>query len=510
MLIAPMIDLKASVANLAWAGACQAARWRMKRALADPEAAQRAVLHRLLRANADTDFGREHGLQNVGSVRDFQEAVPVRDYDAMAPWIERVKAGEKNVLTSDAVIAFERSSGSTSGSKYIPYTEALRQEFQEAVRAWMGDLYLQHPSLMGGPAYWLISPLKQPRETTSGGIPVGFETDAEYLGAWERKLASWLFAVPQELAHVTDLDKCMDLTLLHLVRQPELRLISVWNPSYLDLLWQRFQGRMDEFIGRTHKRVRHPRDLWPRLAVVSGWADGAAEADAARTAALFDHAVFQPKGLLATEGVVTIPWGSEPGAVPALRSHFFEFVEVGSQQIFLVHELEDGREYEVLLTTGGGLWRYRLGDIVRVIGREGRTPRLRFVGRADGVCDLRGEKLNPRFVGSVLDGLTAGFAMLAPVKHSELPHYILFTDRPMPHQIARLDEALSRNPHYAFCRSAGQLGAPRLFVIADDPRLAYLRRCEHLGQRAGAVKPTPLHCATGWENWFKGKFVEED
>ncbi len=504
-----MIDLKASVANLAWGTTCQAARWRMSRALADPEVAQLEVLQCLLRANAGTAFGREHALSRVRTAREFQEAVPVRDYDGLAAWIERVKAGEPNVLTAEPVLAFERSSGSTAAAKYIPYTAALRLEFQEAIRSWMGDLYAQHPSLLGGPAYWLISPLKQARETTSGGIPVGFDTDADYLGSLEKKLAAWLFAVPQELSQVQNLDESMDLTLRILLRQRELRVISVWNPSYLTLLWQRFMERMDEFIQPGGRRVRHPRDVWPRLAVVSGWADGAAKADAAQAAAIFDHATFQPKGLLATEGVVTIPWGRGPGSVPVLRSHFLEFIETGSTCALLVHELEADRDYEVLLTTGGGLWRYRLGDVVRVVGWQGRTPRLRFSGRADGVCDLRGEKLNPRYVGDTLRDLTVGFAMLAPANTGDVPHYILFADHPAPGIALRIDEALSLNPHYAHCRRTGQLGPLRVFAIAGEPRAAYLRRCENLGQRVGTVKSTSLHRVAGWETWFKGNFVEE-
>ncbi|CAN5782461.1 GH3 auxin-responsive promoter family protein [soil metagenome] len=420
-----MFEFKASVANIAWAAACQSARLRMKIAMGNPEFAQLTVLQRLLRANAGTSFGREHGLLMVRRVEEFQEAVPARSYDDLVPWIERTEAGERGVLTNEPVLAFERSSGSNGAAKMIPFTAGLRAEFQEAIRAWMGELYARIPSLMGGPAYWLVSPLKQPGTFTNGGIPIGFNTDAEYLGAWERRMSSWLFAVPQEIARKENLEENMDLTLRHLIRRPELRLISVWNPSYLTILWRRLIERVDEFIPSKSNRPAHPRDLWPRLAVVSGWANGSSEVDATFAAKLFDHATFQPKGLLATEGVITIPWGDGEGAVPALRSHFLEFLETGGGTIKLVHELEFGREYEVLLTTSGGLWRYRLGDVVRVVGHDGRTPRLCFMGRADGVCDLRGEKLHPRFVGDIISKLTSGFAMLAPADDAARPHYIL-------------------------------------------------------------------------------------
>lgn len=505
-----MFELKASIANVAWATACQSARLRMRTALDDPESAQLAVLQRLLRSNAGTAFGREHHLSKISRVYEYQDALPARSYDEHAPWIERAEAGEHGVLTQDPVLAFERSSGSSGAAKMISFTAGLRAEFQEAIRAWMGDLYSRFPSLIGGPAYWLVSPLKQPGAFTKGGIPTGFNTDAEYLGAWERRLSSWLFAVPQELATMYDLEANMDQTLRHLIRRPELRLISVWNPSYLTILWQRLMERIDEFIPSKSRRPTHPRDLWPRLAVVSGWADGTAEADAMVTSGIFDHATFQPKGLLATEGVVTIPWGDDESSVPALRSHFLEFIEIEGGATRLVHELEFGREYEVLLTTGGGLWRYRLGDVVRVVGHQGRTPRLRFMGRADGVCDLRGEKLHPRFVGDIISKIVQGFAMLAPADDEARPHYILFLERETPNIARVIDDALSLNPHYEYCRHTRQLDPVRVFIITENPQAAYLRRCESLGQRAGAVKATALHRTAGWENWFNGSFANHD
>lgn len=504
-----MIDPKATAANIVWGAACQAARWRMKRALDDPEGAQLKVLQRLLRSNGDTAFGRGHGLSKVRSLRDFREAVPVRDYEGFSDWIERLKDGELNVLTAEPVLAFERSSGSTSASKYIPYTHALRSEFKEAIRAWMGDLYSQNPSLLSGPAYWLISPFNQSQEITKGGIRVGFSDDMEYLGWMERKLSSWLFAVPRDVAKIQDLNTNLDETLRFLIRQRELRLISVWNPSYLTLLWQRYTERFEVFTPLKVPQARSPHDLWPRLAVISGWADEASQTEASRVATLFAPAVYQPKGLLATEGVITIPWGREIGAVPALHSHLLEFVETDSSRPFLAHELETGRDYEVFITTGGGLWRYRLGDIVQVVGWQGRAPRLKFAGRADGVCDLRGEKLNPRFVRNALHEVTTSFAMLAPSVSGAVPCYILFMTDESPDLAKRLEVLLSRNPHYAHCRRIGQLGPLRAFIISEEPHAAYLRRCEHLGQRAGTVKATSLHRIAGWETWFKGTLMED-
>jgi hypothetical protein len=69
----------------------------------------------------------------------------------------------------------------------------------------------------------------------------------------------------------------------------------------------------------------------------------------------------------------------------------------------LAHELRRSEIYEALLTTGGGLYRHRLGDLVRVDGMVKLTPSVRFIGRAVGASDLLGEELSEALVGTVLD-----------------------------------------------------------------------------------------------------------
>ena len=531
----PPRSVRATVANTLWRAACEPARRRLQHALTHPAAAQAAVLRRILTTQAGTGFARSHGLHPDMHPPDYRQAVPVTGYDGHQSGIERMMAGEPDVLSAGRPDAFERSSGSTAAAKYLPLTTGLRGEFQEAVRAWMGDLLTRHPCAIHGPAWWIISPLRQPQETTAGGIPVGLATDDEYLGRWERRLASWLWAVPPAVARIPGLDENLDWTLRFLLQRPDLRLISVWNPSFLTLLWERFLTKPNTFLGQLAQGTgpadrpflsRHlrampghaaalqriggltPQEVWPHLAVISGWSDGEAAPDAARVRRLFPHASWQPKGLLATEGVVTLPWGDDAAAgVPALHSHFLEFLEHPGGPARLVHELEQGRDYAVVLTTSGGLWRYQLGDLVRVDGRAGETPRLRFAGRCDDVCDLRGEKLHPGFVRTALGGFTSGFRLLAPCRGTDPPHYILFAAT-LRGTAAAADAALCGNPHYAFARAAGQLGPLRLFHVRDpDPSATFLRRCVSLGQRAGSVKMVCLHRASGWEDCFSGEFV---
>jgi hypothetical protein len=243
--------------------------------------------------------------------------------------------------------------------------------------------------------------------------------------------------------------------------------------------------------------------VWPKLKTISCWGDGAARSSAAELHHLFPRAALQRKGLMATEAAVTIPIGSlHPVAV---RSHFYEFVDPAGRAR-LAGELESGTEYSVLVSTGGGLYRYRLGDRVAVDGWVARTPSLRFVGRDDRVSDRRGEKLSDAFVATVLDAVFAGasrprFAMLAPEEGADGVGYTLWmesaSDVP-PRMAAALENELRRNPHYAWCVDLGQLRPARLVCVPAGANRAFIDFCMARGQREGDVKPVSLHTSGGW------------
>jgi len=436
---------------------------------------------------------------------------------------------------------FECSSGSAGPAKLIPYTSRLLREVERAIGPWLCDVYDDDPALAHGPAYWSVTPMGRGRRRTEGGIPIGVDDDTDYLGPLSGWLAARLLAAPRELAACTDIDSALYLTLRFLLQYRSLTLISIWNPSLLSVLCRVLEAdserlaadlrsgsiaRIDAVPASLRNRLRRharsdprqadallsmlraghmrPLNLWPHLRLISCWTSAEARGVLGDVKRLFPGVPIQGKGLLATEGVVTIPMRRFGGAIPALTSHFLEFLDVESGRSFMAHEIEAGREYSPLLTTGGGLWRYHIGDRVRVIGHD-VLPVVEFVGRDDGVCDLRGEKLGPAFVSGVLDAMReAGslvdtFTMLAPSRARD--GYALFTDAAAA-DLHQLDRLLRGNPHYAYCRDLGQLRAPALMRIEGDAHAQYLRYCERLERRAGAAKLVPLDPHSGWEAAF--------
>ncbi|MCA1769890.1 MAG: GH3 auxin-responsive promoter family protein, partial [Halomonas sp.] len=156
---------------------------RLRQALADPETIQRALLRQLLERNAETHFGLAHGFSAIRSPEEFRERVPVQPPDALAHWVAAIRAGESGVLTRDPVTRLVPTSGTTGPMRLIPWTRGLQSQFGRAIGAWTHDLLDQDPTLMGGPAYWSISPAgPQLPEASGSAVPVGTDRDSAYLG----------------------------------------------------------------------------------------------------------------------------------------------------------------------------------------------------------------------------------------------------------------------------------------------------------------------------------------
>ncbi len=93
----------------------------------NPIETQEKVFKNLIRKASRTKFGKDHDFKGINSYADFTKSVPVRDYEALKPYVEHVVKGEENILWPGKPIYFAKTSGTTSGSKYIPITRAINK-----------------------------------------------------------------------------------------------------------------------------------------------------------------------------------------------------------------------------------------------------------------------------------------------------------------------------------------------------------------------------------------------
>ena len=455
-------------------------RWRFERSCQSPRAAQTKVLERLASAIAQTDYGQHYGVVDAAS---FRNKLPVVDYEALEPWLERQREKESQAIVPGRVILYEKTSGSSGPAKYIPYNRAIRWSFTRMFLLWASNVANSIDRFGEGKLYFSVSPSFGEREVTHQGRQVGLEDDRDYLSGPVRWLVN-AFLVESPGREETSTPEAFKAAVVkRLLATKDLESISVWNPSFLtmlldwavearetlsreNLLWDAEPARREAFCEDPPRWT----EVWPKLKFISTWSDANARPLADGLRQEFPGVYVQGKGLLATEAPMTIPWFKVVGGVPLVDDVYFEF-ENDSGELFELHELALDHCYEVIISQAAGLCRYRMRDIVRVVGFFGETPTLEFLGRGNRVSDLVGEKLNETFVGKVLDSVLTGksrYRMLVPTQ-IDRRRYILLVDQidSSPLEVGAAVEAeLAKAYHYNHARILGQLDAVE--VVVDE------------------------------------------
>lgn len=483
---------------------------RFLTALNQPRQTQVALLKRILAKNQDTEFGRRHRFSDIFGIEDYRRHVPVRTYEDFRSDVARVANGDSKVLTAEPVIAFEETGGSEGGGKHIPYTEDGLRGFRRAVLPWLAGLAKRYPDVTNGSAYVTLSPATRAARTTAGGIPVGLNSDAAYLGDELAPAFASLLAVSPSIGQITDVSAWQIETLTALLEAENLAFVSLWSPTFLLALLASLPDHVDQVLAGASPSARKrlgramttevldTHVLWPRLACISCWTDGPSAAFSKQLSGLFPNVALDPKGLLATEAPVTVPLGRDALAVPALTSCVIEFVDE-SGAAGLSDELADAGKYRIVITTESGLYRYVLGDTVQCLRREGSMAYLRFVGRSGRTSDLVGEKLTETFVSDILASLPVACCLEAT---RQPPGYILHMNDAlhvaMGHITREVERRLCENPQYAHALKMGQL-APLQAATHTSTAQAAIAKGIASGRRMGDVKPLALIPLSGLE-----------
>jgi len=495
--------------------------------LGDVESAQRRQLADLVKGVAASDNGRRLGVRADWSWERFRDCLPVTGYDHWRDTIERARSGHGDALIDSPLVRYQPTSGSTSAIKWIPYSKRFLAELDAAISPWIADLYYQYPKLHRGGHYWSMSWM--PTELRAS-MREDVNDDLQLMSLGKRLLAGATQSVPQSVSLACSSDDSLFATLAYLLADRELSLLSVWSPTFglglLDALsvWReelsgvlksgdwgwRTQAMGSLGCPRSRRAAAMLRDwngdqdavffsaLWPNLALVSAWDTSASRPWAGRLQLRLPQAAFQGKGLWATEGVVTFPFR---GLSPlAYRSHVYEFQDPQDNRIYAPWQLRRGQRVMPLMSTGSGLLRYQLNDLVEVDGHLGTVPSLRFLGRC-GSTDLVGEKLTGDSVKKALSevevppGLAPVGVVAVDDNNSGSPGYVLLLDgqpEQMPATLARrLDDALQANFHYQLARNLQQL-APACCVVLPGMRDIYLDQCRRRGMIEGNIKMETL------------------
>jgi hypothetical protein len=133
---------------------------------------QQSIFNQLIKIGTKTDFGKEHGFADIKTYEDFVKQVPIRDYEAFKVYIERIKEGKHNVLWKGQPIYFAKTSGTTSGVKYIPITkDSIPNHINTARNALL--CYMAETGITQFADGKLIFLSGSPELERVGGIPTG-------------------------------------------------------------------------------------------------------------------------------------------------------------------------------------------------------------------------------------------------------------------------------------------------------------------------------------------------
>jgi len=491
------------------------------RATRDCRASQREVLDELLALNAGSRFSREHRLDEVQTVAHFRKHLPVADYEAFRPYIERLKQGDFDALlgASQRLLMFSLSSGTTSESKFIPITARFLKDYRAGWQTWGIHVLDDHPSINSRKIVQFTSDYDRFR--TAGGTPCG--NISGLVVAIQKPIVRTMYTVPGTVGKISDPTSKNYTSLRLAIADRDVALLTTANPATLSHLAKLGDMERDSIIRdiadgtlstqfdvprdvrrqlrrRTHRKnparareleqiveregALYPVDYWPNLDVLAVWSCGSAGAYLHALKRFYGDVPIRDHGLSASEGRMTIPlWDNCPAGVLDVATHYFEFIpeeehESNNPTVLEAHELEEGQNYFILLTTSSGLYRYDICDVVRCVGFYNTTPMLEFLHKGAHIASVAGEKVSESQVVMAVRSsverlqMTVGDFTLAPA-WGDPPNYQLLAE---PHYdwpptsgetLAQLvDEQLQQlNCEYREKRQSGRLGTIRWVAL---------------------------------------------
>ncbi|TVR82393.1 MAG: hypothetical protein EA409_04965 [Saprospirales bacterium] len=360
------------------------AKWTQKRIQWDKQHAvefQKKILKDNLQRASKTSFGKDHHFDRIKNHKDFKKAIPIRDYEELRPYIDRVVAAEENILWPGRPRYLAKTSGTTSGAKYIPITtESLPNHFGTARNAVFnfaastGDF-----SFMDGKMIFLSG---SPELTKTNGILTG-----RLSGISNHLIPSWvkMNQMPSYKTNIIEdweakLDKIVAETL-----RKDMRLISGIPP------WvQMYFERLLEVTGKSNILEVFPNfslfvyggvNYEPYRQIMEKYIGGSV------------HSLETYPASEGFFGFQDIP--GDPGLLLNANSGiFYEFVplrelDTPNPTRLSLEEVEPGQDYALIISSNAGLWAYNVGDTVRFISTE--PYRMVVSGRTKNYISAFGE-----------------------------------------------------------------------------------------------------------------------
>lgn len=531
------------------AGGIQSIRLRL--ASRRPRLASENTLRDILKISKDTDYGREHHFDRIIAAPNddelfdlYQHLVPANDFEALRPYVERHKNGERNVLFPGSPYMYATTSGTTSKPKWVPMT-----------RKYLKDVYGKMSHV------WLWNFIKHRRYALAGHIfPIvgkeceGYAPDGTIYGSVSGVLVRDIPAIikrrytaPASVMSIEDY-AARNYTLMRLaVQHWDVTLWATANPSTILELQRAIDENLDTLIDDIEKgtlsdsfnisseireelrnymrpnpkraaelrQIRDenngrilPKQYWPKLQILSTWKCGNTKVYMDKYLYYFDleQTFYQELGYIATECRFGFALDDTVESVMFPHLHYYEFVaeeelDTPRKHFLQLDQLELGKRYCAYVTTYSGLFRYNMNDLIEVGGKYEKTPTIHMVSKVNGIVSLTGEKLyEPQFIEAVKQteeqtGITTTFFVgFADVNESVYHFYFEFED---PETTQETAEAFARevdtrlraiNIEYDSKRASFRLHDPIAHRLINNAYARFKAACLEEGMRDGQFK----------------------
>lgn len=532
------------------------------------------LIMKILDDNKDTEYGKINHFKDIKSIEEFKRTVPFSNYDTYAPAIERMINGEKNLITTSPIVHYALTSGSIGVPKKIPvsaYTLQLYAEYTSNIATALIDKYIQEKE--GRPmknGKRLLSAVVSQKQTPDG-TSVGSISGRMYDKA--RPIMEKVVASPAKVLYSSKKMNFKYLKVFYALKEPNITCMAAPFTTavydllhYIELNWKTLCDDIEK--GILSMEVEIPEEeraefqsalepdpqraaelrkifsegfdtpivkkIWPNMEYINAIGAGGFKAytDKLRKYTGEIPMTFGNYGASeALMAVVTKVESMEYTLIP--QGGFYEFIPVDESlndekslmtRTKNLNELEVGQDYELVLTNTSGFYRYRIGDVITVVGYEGESPKICFHYRKSQMISIAGEKTNEESVSYAVQKFSQesgvdvmDFSVYADTD-CEPGRYVVLLE-PLTHQSREnyeknckiLDKYMGQaNPSYGAKVKDGILSPIRIAYVEPETYALYRDMMLYKGVSENQIKPVRVIDNPRKKKFFFGLLSQED
>ncbi|WP_234122476.1 GH3 auxin-responsive promoter family protein [Clostridium hydrogenum] len=391
------------------------------------------TLFRILKINEKSEFGKKFNFRSIKSVEQYKNQVPLGEYKDYESYILRMVNGEENVLTSDHIKYFGHTSGTTGKQKLIPATKRSRRICLKYMAILINKFSYNNFKEQWNYGKGLMIADIVTATYTKDKVPICSATSGGMKGI--KNVIGYLYTSPIEVMKIKDKEEALYLHLLFALEEEKLLYIGgTFISSILDLfrvLEERYEElvqdirngsinknlKIDDDIRKLLSRKISPnreraiklqsefqkgfkgiaRRVWKSLAYIATVTGGNFSIYNSSVNFYTDSIPIYSAAYGCTEAMIGInPYVDKIRYVIVPDTAYYEFIPVDfvGNKTFEISELELGKSYEVAVTNYAGLYRYKIGDVVRVVGFYNNSPEIEFLYRKNQILNMVAEKTN--------------------------------------------------------------------------------------------------------------------